>query len=180
MGGSTLICLLMSTVVLFLLMIPHSVSTDGGTQARINQVCRATEDFSFCRDVFNKYLYNDVTDFKGLTQIALTQTLEYASDTRIFIQRSEQNAKNINIRNLFKICDIGYGILMNQFEDANLAFASGDYRSMMFDIEKCDRFVNDCQFVLGTKVSELHEKNSHTKVLVRMSVVSGGLIGTED
>ncbi|KAI3455169.1 hypothetical protein Pfo_011832 [Paulownia fortunei] len=165
-------------VMVLLVLIPHSTS-DGATQALINQICRETDDFNFCRDVFNKHLYRDVTDIKGLTQIALTQTLIYATDTRIFIQKSEAKETNKNIKNLYKICETGYGIVMDEFEDASLAFAIGDYRSVVFDVEKCDRFVSDCQFVLGSKVAPLSVKNLHAKVLIRMALVSAGLIGAD-
>ncbi|KAG8388193.1 hypothetical protein BUALT_Bualt02G0100300 [Buddleja alternifolia] len=144
--GST-ICSLMAMLVLFLL-IPHS---SGDTQGLIIQICRQTDDFYFCRDVFNKHLFTRTTDIVGLTQIAVTQSLIYASNTRILISRSEANEKNKNKQNLYKICESGYEILVNEFTDANFAFARRDYSTVIFDVEKCPRFVNDCQSVLGSQ-----------------------------
>ncbi|KAI3463497.1 hypothetical protein Pfo_020160 [Paulownia fortunei] len=173
--GSNL-CPLMPMVMVLFLMIPHSLS-GGDTQALINQICRATDDFYFCRDVFNKHLYTPTTDIKGLTQIAITQTLIYTTNTHIFIAKAKAAEKNKDIQNLYKICEIGYGILLDQFTDANLDFAKGDYRSMIFHVSKCERFVSDCQFVLGSKVPQLSHQNLQNRVLVRMSLVSGQLIG---
>ncbi|KAK4436744.1 hypothetical protein Salat_0008300 [Sesamum alatum] len=172
MGSSTLCCLISMTVVFFLLIIPHAMG-DGATQARINFICKQTDDINYCKGVFNAHLPGDVVDVKGLTQIALTQTLIYASDTQIFIRRLEAGNNSTEIKNLLKICEVGYGIIVDEFGNANLDFAKGDYRSMLFDVEKCERFVNDCINVISGRVPELKVKNLHSKVLVRMSFISG-------
>ncbi|KAK4436743.1 hypothetical protein Salat_0008200 [Sesamum alatum] len=180
MGSSTLCCLI-SMVVLFL-WIPYAMG-DGATQARINAICRQTDDFNYCRGVFNGHLPGDVVDVKGLTQIAIRQTLIYASDTQIVIKRLEARNNSSELKNLLKICEVGYGIIVDQFGTANLDFAKGDYRSMLFDVEKCPRYVNDCIFVLSGRVPELKVKNSQALVLVRMSIVSGTELnngGTKD
>ncbi|KAH6835098.1 hypothetical protein C2S53_012613 [Perilla frutescens var. hirtella] len=171
---SCTLCFLVSVVVLFLSISP-SVSVDRidpATQSRINHVCQKSYDYYLCRDIFNNNLHSNVTDFKGLTQIALSRTLIYTSDTFIFIKRSESSETNTTQRDLYKICDAGYGLLLNQFQEASLEFAKNDIRSMLFDISNCERFVNDCESVLGFKVPALHDKNYHTKVLVKMSNVS--------
>ncbi|KAL0342235.1 UNVERIFIED_CONTAM: hypothetical protein Scaly_1886100 [Sesamum calycinum] len=154
------------------LSIPRSAG-DGATQARIDDICRETDDFNYCRGVFNGHLPGDVVGIRGLTQIALTQTLIYASDTQIFIRRLEASRNGSSeLHNLLKICEVGYGTIVDGFGTANLDFAKGDYGSVVFEVGKCERFVNDCIFVLAGRLPEMKVKNLHAKVLVRMSVVS--------
>ncbi|KAL7105900.1 hypothetical protein ACP275_07G075700 [Erythranthe tilingii] len=161
-------------VFLFLCIFPSS--SVGDTQALITKICLQTDNFSFCRGVFVAHLYTPQLDIKGLTQIALTQTLAYASNTRTFIERAKDAERDPNTKNLYKICESGYGILLDQFSNANLDFAKGDYKSMNFLVGKCERFVNDCQNVLGSSVPQLSKQNLENRVLVKMSLVSGQLI----
>ncbi|KAL2242813.1 UNVERIFIED_CONTAM: hypothetical protein Sindi_0399300 [Sesamum indicum] len=168
--GSTTLCCLISMTVLFL-SIPHSMG-DNATRARIDIICRQTDDFKYCRDFFYRHLPGDVVDLKGLTQIALTQTLIYASDTQILIRRLEARNSSSELKNLLKICEVGYGIIVDEFGTASLDFAKGDYGSVVFEVGKCERFVTDCIFVLAGRVPEMKVKNSQAKVLVRMSFVS--------
>ncbi|KAL0417068.1 UNVERIFIED_CONTAM: hypothetical protein Slati_3538700 [Sesamum latifolium] len=169
--GSTTLCCLISMTLLFL-SIPHCMG-DGGTRARIDNICRQTDDFYLCQDFFNKHLPGDVVDLRGLTQIALTQTLIYASDTQMQIRKLEaSNSSNTELKNLLKICEVGYGIIVDEFGNANLDFAKGDYGSMVFEVGKCERFVNDCTNVLAGRVPLMKVRNWQAKVLVRMSFVS--------
>ncbi|KAL0354950.1 UNVERIFIED_CONTAM: hypothetical protein Sradi_3941900 [Sesamum radiatum] len=157
--------------VLFL-SIPRSVG-DGATQARIDDICRETDDFNYCRGVFNGHLPGDVVDVRGLTQIALRQTLIYASDTQILIRRLEASRNgSTELHNLLKICEVGYGIIVDEFGTASLDFAKGDYGSVVFEVEKCERYVTDCILVLAGRVPEMKVRNLQAKVLVRMSFVS--------
>ncbi|KAK6153804.1 hypothetical protein DH2020_013443 [Rehmannia glutinosa] len=149
------------------------------TQSLITKICRGTNDFVFCNNVFEKHLYTPTTDIKGLTQIAITQTTIYATNTRIFISKAIAAEKNKELQNLYRICLTGYELLLGQFVDANLNFAKGDYRSMLFNIGKCERFVSDCQNVLGGSRAppQLGTQNNQNRVLVQMSRLSGELIG---
>ncbi|KAL1533234.1 hypothetical protein AAHA92_33148 [Salvia divinorum] len=173
------LCFLASILVFFVSVSCNVDRKDPATQVRINHICSQTSDYNLCQIILNKNLYTPIADFKILTQICLAQTTIYTSDTIIFIKTSERNEKDKTQRDLFQICDSGYGILLNQFSDASFAFGKGDYKSMLFDIEKSERFVNDCENVLGYKLTELHNKNTHTKVLIQMSNASGNLIGSE-
>ncbi|XP_075515585.1 cell wall / vacuolar inhibitor of fructosidase 2-like [Primulina tabacum] len=160
-------------MVFHFLLLQHS---SGDTQGLIRKICQGTDDFKYCVHVFNKNLYSPTLDIKGLCQIAITQTLSYATDTRIFISKVKQEQKNTTTKNLLVVCEEGYGLLGDEFVNANLAFGRGDYRNMLFYEDKCDRFVSDCQFVIGSRVSNLDVMNAHMRVLVRMSQVSGELI----
>lgn len=178
MGLGSRVCCLVSTVVLFL-SLSCSAKWDFETQSRINHICSQTADYYLCRNIFNAHLYNNVSDFTALTQVALAQTLVYSSDTIVVIKRLQRAEKSQTQRDLFEICKTGYGLLQNQFVDASFDFAKSDIKSMLFDIQNCERFVNDCDKILGNKITEMHDKNLHMKVLVQMSNVAGGLIGQE-
>lgn len=177
-SNSTTFCCLVSMVVLFL-SVSCSAKLDFKTQSRINHICHETDDYFTCRDILNTHLLNNVSDFKALTQIAIAQTLIYTSNTIIDIKKFQRNETEQTQRDLFEICSTGYGLLQNQFVDASFDFAKNDIKSMLFDIENCERFVNDCEKVLGNKVTEMHAKNRHMRLLVRMSNASGGLIGQD-
>lgn len=177
-GSGSRVCCLMSMVVLFL-SLSCSAKWDFKTQSRINHICSQTIDYYLCRNIFNAHLYNNISDFTALTQVALAQTLIYSSDTIVVINRLERNETDQTQRDLFEICKTGYGLLQNQFVDAFFDFAKNNIRSMLFDIQNCERFVTDCEKVLGNKITEMHDKNKHMRVLVEMSNVSGGLIGQD-
>lgn len=65
-----------------------------------------------------------------------------------------------NVQNLYSVCESAYGILTDQLVSANSAFKVGDFRNMVFYIEKCDGFVSDCERVIGSQVARLNEMNS--------------------
>lgn len=173
------LCFLASILVIFVSVSCKVDRKDPATQVRINHICSLTSDYNLCQIILNKNLYTPIADFKLLTQICLAQTIIYTTDTITYIKRAEREEKSQTQRDLFQICDSGYGILVGQFSDASFDFGKGDYKSMLFDIERSERFVNDCENVLGNKLTELHDKNIHTRVLIQMSNASGSLIGSE-
>lgn len=170
---------LVSIVTIPLLAVSCSARWDPATQSRINHVCSQTPDYYLCRDIFNAHLFNNVSDFKALTQIALSQTLIYTGDTLIFMKKSERNETDQTLKGFYNICGKDYNVVLNQFQFGTLAFARGDIKSMLSDIGSCEGSVDDCENVLGGKESVVHDKNSHARVLVRMSNVSGKLIGSD-
>ncbi|KAL7099492.1 hypothetical protein ACP275_09G087400 [Erythranthe tilingii] len=176
--GSTRCAFLISTAIILVLIQRSSSAPDATTQALINNICGQTDNFKDCQRSFYGDLYSDTMDAKGLTQVALALTLESASDTRIYLQKAQSDEKRQDVKNLYRICITQYLSLISNFENASLAFAEEEYKLMISDIEPCERFVNSCQLVMGTKVADLGAKNLHTKVLVRMSLISGRLIGS--
>ncbi|CAA0811218.1 Unknown protein [Striga hermonthica] len=150
MAHSTLHSLLpIATIFLF---IPFN---SGDTQSLIGQICRQTSDSSFCRSFFNQHLYTPNTDIKGLAQIAVTQTLIYATNTKIFILKAIESEKDPELKSFYTICKEGYGNLVNEFTSANFDFGKGDYDCMVFHVRNCERFVTDCQNVLGNRARQL-------------------------
>ncbi|GFQ06279.1 hypothetical protein PHJA_002771900 [Phtheirospermum japonicum] len=161
-------------IAILFLLTPRSF---GDTQSLIVKICHQTSDFGFCQNTFNKHLFNPETDTKGLSQIAVTQTLIHATNTKIFISKAIRSEKDVELQNLYKICEVGYENLVGQFTDANFAFGRGDIRSMLFYVGKCERFVTDCQYVMGNQAPQLDVQNAQNRVLVQMSLFSGQLIG---
>ncbi|GER54136.1 invertase/pectin methylesterase inhibitor family protein [Striga asiatica] len=124
-----------------------------------------------------EHLYAPKADAKGLTQIAVSQTIIHATDTLRLISTLMDSEKNVQVKNLYMICEVAYENLVNEFSDASLALAEGDYRSVLFYVGKCDRFVTDCRDVIGKKrAPQLRDQNSQNRVLVQMSLFSGELI----
>ncbi|KAL3617685.1 hypothetical protein CASFOL_038006 [Castilleja foliolosa] len=164
---------LLPITILFLLT-PRSYA-----QTLINRICLQTSDYWFCQETFNKHIYTPGMGIKGLTQIAITQTLIEATDTKIFISRAMQSEKNVELQNLYKQCETGYGDLVDLFTDAKFDFAREDYRNMLNDVGICERFVTDCQNVMNNKVPQLSVRNAHNRVLVQMSIISGQILTTE-
>ncbi|KAL3617684.1 hypothetical protein CASFOL_038005 [Castilleja foliolosa] len=110
--------------------------------------------------------------------IAITQTLIEATNAQIFISRAIQSEKDVQLQNLYRICESRFGNLVRLFTDANFAFGRGDYRSMLFYVGKCEILVTDCdQYVMENKVPQFGVQNSQNRVFVQMSVFSGQLIG---
>lgn len=170
-------CVVFSLVVVTCRLFVAS-NADPATLSRINHVCAKSYDYYLCEDIFHQHLFTNITDFRGLTQIAIAQTLLFSSDTLISYQKSQRAEPDKTTRDLYAVCIEGYQVLLNQFEDAFLQFGKEDFKSMLFDMSGCERFVNDCDSVLGTKIADVKNKNHKTRVLVKMSNVSGELIGT--
>ncbi|GER54131.1 plant invertase/pectin methylesterase inhibitor [Striga asiatica] len=176
MSKLTLSSLLFPTVIVFLL-IPHCLSVDSDTQELINTICRSTFDYGYCVNVFKNNLYTPTTDIRGLTYIAITQSFVHAKGTLKFVVGLIDSGKNVEWRDLYKICEVTYENMVKEFTDASFAFVREDYRSMLFYIGKCDRFVSDCQSVMGNRVPELTDQNLYNRELIQMSISSGQLIG---
>lgn len=167
-----------SMVFIVLLGLTRSARGDFASQLRIDYVCLQTSYYEYCREVYNAHLSDTVTshDFKELTQIALVQTLIYTGEALVFMKMSERNETEQTLKGLYRICGEAYDFVVRKFKFGTLAFARGDMKSMLSEIETCGIFVEYCEKVLGDKVSAVHEKNLFARVLVRMSIVSGGLI----
>lgn len=88
---------------------------------------------------------------------------------------SERNETEQTLKGLHRICGEAYNFVVRKFEFGTLALARGDMKWMLSEIGTCGIFVEYCES-LGDKVSAVHEKNLFARVLVRMSIVSGGLI----
>ncbi|GER54132.1 invertase/pectin methylesterase inhibitor family protein [Striga asiatica] len=123
----TLRSLLFPIVIVFL-FIPHCLSIDRNTQELIDKVCRSTFDYGYCANVFKKNLYTPHTDIRGLAEIAITESLIHATDTLKFVVGLIDSGRNVELLDLYKICEVTYENMVHEFTDASFAFARGDYR----------------------------------------------------
>ncbi|XP_022846298.1 uncharacterized protein LOC111369044 [Olea europaea var. sylvestris] len=152
---------------------------DDPTQALINKICRQTPDYEFCTNVFNKNLHSPITNAVGLTQIALTRSLENSTNTRIFIQKKEASEKNKEMRDLYEICNAGYRAAMEVLINAALEFASRNYRIMLNFVSESEKPISDCQKIFSGIIQiGLKERNRQMEILISMTLASGRLIVT--
>ncbi|KZV49257.1 hypothetical protein F511_40580 [Dorcoceras hygrometricum] len=156
-------------MVVLSLSIRPSLST---TQDLINKICYSTENHGFCAGIFQNNTNNPNTDIARLCQISVTQTMEYATNTNIFVTKARDNARDNTTRDFYTVCEVRYEALLDEFEEANLALAKRDYRSMLSHEGKCDKFVSDCQQIIGNRVPELSKMNTQVRVLISMSLIT--------
>ncbi|GER54129.1 plant invertase/pectin methylesterase inhibitor [Striga asiatica] len=168
--------LLLPIAILFLLL-PHSWSVDIRTQQLIGDICRRTYNYGYCIDVFYKNLYKPTMDIKGLTEIAVTQSLLHTSDTLKFIVKSLDSERRSDIRDVYNFCRTSYNSGLSKLTDALLAFAKGDYKNMPILLLQGDRSLSNCQAFADNRVPRLADENGKNRELIQMSLVSGQLIG---
>ncbi|KAK2976606.1 hypothetical protein RJ640_021408 [Escallonia rubra] len=156
--------------LLLVFLVIHPSFCDDDTQSLIRDICRQTLDFTACNDIFQKNLPSPRTNVVGLAQITVTQSLLFASDTSIFIHRTKEGERDKTRRDLYTICEEGYSVIMDLFEEADRSFAQGNYRDVVDLEHQSTRPINDC----GTNVKinqELIDKNRHMALLVNMGIV---------
>ncbi|CAA0806831.1 Unknown protein [Striga hermonthica] len=158
MPNFTPISSLLPSAILFLL-IPHSLGLNDSQKLLVNKICSRTINYRYCVDFFNEHSYGPTTGIKGFTHIAILQTIINATNTLKFIVKRIESERNEVLKNLYKICEVGYENLVNQMRDAHVAFGKEDYRNMIFDIENCDRFVNDCESVMDNQDEASHRRD---------------------
>lgn len=147
------------------------------TQELIGKICLQTPNYAHCNNVFHKILPSPLTNEIDLTQISLIQSILNATNTRIIILRAKAVGKDKTRRDLYDICNISYGVVMEALENANLEFEKRDYLSMINSVSSCERPVNNCQNVFGSNiVMKLSVGNRQMELLTRMSLASGNLL----
>ncbi|EPS61774.1 hypothetical protein M569_13020 [Genlisea aurea] len=165
------------TAVFFLVTLGRSSATT--TQERINRVCRETSDFYTCSSIFRQHLYSSYADMKLLTQIALSETLIESTNTLRYVQTAQDEEKDQNRKNLYEVCKEGYNALIGEFGSATLDLAKQDYFQLRNDIQNSERFVRDCNNVIGSDI-QIYRRSKRNGLLVRMAIVSSGFIESDD
>ncbi|KAK2982845.1 hypothetical protein RJ640_021335 [Escallonia rubra] len=162
-----LLVFLLAPVILFNLVRPSL--KDEATQALIKKLCHQTADYAYCSDVFNQHLPSPTTNVVGLTQVAVSQSLLHASNTSILIHKLMGAETEETKRDIYRICQEGYSVVMDLFVQADLSLAKRDYKDMVDGVSKSQRPVNDC----GSKAQidgQLSEMNRQMGVLVNMAL----------
>ncbi|MCD9645559.1 hypothetical protein HAX54_034558, partial [Datura stramonium] len=112
-----------------------------------------------------------------VTSVAIHQSLQNASNNRVFIETSKEKEKDKEIQDLYAICDSGYGFLIDELQDAIQSLAKRDYNALENALFKCPRFVSDCRNVLDSKITpEMLDRSRKQFDLVLMSQIAEGLI----
>lgn len=163
-------CQIFLLVVMMFFLAQPCFSDD--TKELMDKICRQTTDYVFCMNTFNSHPGRDIL---GLSHIAISQSLIHASTTQNVIRRLINNEPDKRVKDLYRICEEAYAVIMDQFELADLAFGKMDYANVAFCVSKTPRPENDCE--KNVKHPQLNWRNKQMKVLIDMSIVSVGLIG---
>ena len=104
-------CQLFILVVMTFFFVQPCFSDD--TKELMDKICHQTTDYVFCMNTFNSHPGEGIL---GLSHIALSQSLIHASTTQNVIRRLINNEPDKRKKDLFRICQEAYGVIMDQFE----------------------------------------------------------------
>ncbi|OIT25527.1 PREDICTED: uncharacterized protein LOC109215920 [Nicotiana attenuata] len=150
---------------------------DAEGEALIAGICKKVQDPTFCLNTFHQNIPNHPYTPTEVTRVAISQSLQHATDNRIFIEKSKASSKDTEIQNLYAICDSGYGFLSTELQDASLSLAQKNYNALENSISKCPKFVSDCHDAFGDKTTpDLLDRNRKQLDLVLMANFAEGLI----
>ncbi|XP_073294616.1 uncharacterized protein [Primulina huaijiensis] len=164
--------LILYIVVLSALNRPSS----SDTAALVNQICSQARSYGICHRFFWNRVNSPTTDIITLNHIALDESLSLIESTHKLVQMLKAREHDKNIKNLYSICDSSYEILTDQLVSANSAFGAGDFRNMVFYTEQCDRFVSDCERIIGSQVARLSERNMKASVFISISLSAAEIL----
>ncbi|CAN4080695.1 unnamed protein product [Withania somnifera] len=133
-------------------------------EALIAGIRRQVQDNTFCLNTFVKIIPTHPYIPDEVTRVAIAQALQNANDNHIFIKKSKAQAKDKSIQDLYAICDIGYGVLVNELEDSSLELAKKDYNVTVTT-------------ALGSNTTpEMLDRSRKQMDLVLMATIAEGLI----
>ncbi|OIT28488.1 hypothetical protein A4A49_65416, partial [Nicotiana attenuata] len=154
-----------------------SLCGDAADQALIMGICRQVEDSTFRLNTFKQNIPTHPYTPTVVTQVAISQSLQHASNNRNFIETSKASSKDKDIQNLFAICDSGYGFLITKLQSATQSLPKRDFNALENSLSKCPKFVNDCRSAFGGKTTpELLDRSRKQLDLVLMANIAEGLI----
>ncbi|MCE5165773.1 hypothetical protein HAX54_012204 [Datura stramonium] len=154
-----------------------SLCTVADDEALITGICTQVQDPAFCLNTFRQNLPHHPYVPIEVTSVAIHQSLQNASNNRVFIETSKEKEKDKEIQDLYAICDSGYGFLIDELQDAIQSLAKRDYNALENALFKCPRFVSDCRNVLDSKITpEMLDRSRKQFDLVLMSQIAEGLI----
>ncbi|OIT32567.1 hypothetical protein A4A49_62193 [Nicotiana attenuata] len=168
---------LLLILVANLFYVQTSSADNASDEALIMDICRQVQDSTFCLNTFRQNLHTHPYNPTEVMRVAISQSLQHATNNRIFIQTSKKNSKDKEVQDLYTICDSGYGLMISFLQDATLSLAKKDYSALENSLPKCPRFVTDCQSVFGNKSTpELLDRNRKQLDLVLMANIAKGFI----
>eukprot|EP00257_Ricinus_communis_P014611 XP_015572324.1 pectinesterase inhibitor 5 [Ricinus communis] len=113
------------SLIIILLMIIFLIETKGD-QALIEDICRQTQDYSFCMSSFNGDLRSGTADIYGLATLSTIFSLEKARDTLERINGMVNGTSDPVGKNRIVLCQSDYRQASEMFQQA---FSSSSVRS---------------------------------------------------
>ncbi|XP_002512076.2 uncharacterized protein LOC8264712, partial [Ricinus communis] len=161
---------------ILIFLFPNPVISDKQTQEWINYICHQMEEFGFCNQTFHENLKNPSADYVGLTQTTIEQATVNATSTCAFILQLLKNATDEGLENALNVCENGYSIVVQSFQDASKYFNQKDYRSMI----QSERITPRAQGSSSTSfsipsfpVNPLVDRNRQMRIITAMALVTG-------
>ncbi|ESQ35933.1 hypothetical protein EUTSA_v10009592mg [Eutrema salsugineum] len=169
------------TILALYILIPHidAIEVDGPTQELINSICIESEDYDFCNKIIRKNLKTPTTNLKDLTYLIFLISIEYASDTYIFIGNIMRQRPGPEEWNHLDTCLAVYNQETNIFLNVRTEFFLDEYDRMIKDILSTTNILRRCRTdfpIPPNKNNPLIEKNRVMKILTTMSAVSGYMV----
>lgn len=165
--------------LLILFLSIHNASSDKTTQDLIDYICYQMEEFGFCSKTFNENLPSPSTDIIGLTKITVDQALKNATNTFNFIENLLKNTTNPGVKNALIVCEKGYKIVEQSFQEASREFEAKDYENMERSEQGTPRAQGSCvtSFEIPPFPSNpLVERNRQMRILIAMALVTANLL----
>ncbi|XP_015072672.1 uncharacterized protein LOC107016846 [Solanum pennellii] len=153
-----------------------SLSDTRADEALIAGICRQVQDPPFCLNTFRKILVHPYVP-EEVTRATIAQSLQNAENNHAFIVAAKAAAKDKETKDLYAICDVGYGLMITILKDAAQSLAKKNYVVLENDLSKCPRFVSDCQTALGSKTTpDMLDRSRKQFDLLIMSKAAEALI----
>ena len=168
--------------ILLLLTLPIqpslSVTPDGPTFQLIVKICNRTPDTQFCRDVLQQNLHSPSTDARTLVEISIRLVIVNVTNTLVAVKRAKARATK-EVADLLTICEEGYDVVLNEYEEASLAISKNDIRTTLFDEEQSTSPIEDCIKNINPVVPQFQSYNTINLALHRVSVACAVIYYTE-
>ncbi|KAM1442593.1 hypothetical protein ACFXTO_010562 [Malus domestica] len=161
-------------VILFFLMINITPSFTQDTQQLIERICRSTEQYGFCTQTFKENLKSPDADIVALTQITIERSVDNATQTHNFIRQTIDSTNDPALKSALETCEYSYGLVMEAFDSAAVAFFQKDYDTVEKSESGTPRAEASCEDSLSktspNTVNPLTDRNNQMRILIAMSL----------
>ncbi|GMG98794.1 hypothetical protein Nepgr_000634 [Nepenthes gracilis] len=175
--------ILLAMVIAVLATVPPSLvssKADPKTQDLIDSICRQMPQYQFCNQTFNNNLKSPSSDVFALTRITLEQSLLNATSTLSFIQNLTSSETDKAVLDKLQVCENGYSIVKNMFEEASKEFEQQDYDGVIKSERATVRPQTSCITIFNTpppSTNPLLQRNDDMQLLITMALATCSLIG---
>lgn len=162
-------------IALFLAAFTNVAVCDPAMQPLIDKICRSTEDYGFCNNVFNENIGAHPKDMKGLGEIAQLQALYNATNTHVFILKLVDTVPPGPVKTVLDECVNAYSVVSNQFQQGLLQFEQGKYQDALDTERITPRAQSSCSSTFSTPPypkNPLVERNREMRILIAMAITT--------